>query len=158
MDPAPPLLVDATARVTAVICAAILMSIPIYVVMAWVIVGQGGAAPAGGGLPSVVTWALAAVGAALLAAGQALWAALRRSAASRPTLEERLATYRTATVVSFAVRESAAIVGLAITLLTGDLRWCLVLGAAAVLAMLLGWPRRADIARLAADPAAAPIG
>jgi hypothetical protein len=44
-----------------------------------------------------------------------------------------------------------------ITLLTGDLRWCLVLSAAAVLAMLLGWPRRADMVRLAGDPAAAPI-
>ena len=51
-----------------------------------------------------------------------------------------------------------AIVGLVITMLTGDLRWCLALAAAALLAMLLGWPRRADMARLAGDPAAAPIG
>jgi hypothetical protein len=42
--------------------------------------------------------------------------------------------------------------------LTGDLRWCVGLAAAAVLAMLLGWPRRADMQRLAGDPAAAPIG
>jgi len=60
--------------------------------------------------------------------------------------------------VSFAMRESAAIIGLVISLLTGDLRWCLALSAAAVLAMLLGFPRRADMVRLAGDPAAAPIG
>ena len=71
---------------------------------------------------------------------------------------ERVASYRTAAIASFALRESVAIIGLVITFLSGDLRWCLGLAAAAALAMLLGWPRRADMVRLAGDPSAAPIG
>ena len=158
MKPAPSLYVDAAVRITTVICAAILMSIPVYVLVAWVIVGQGIPGAVGVGLPQAAPWALGAVGVALLVAAQAVWGAMRRGAAAKPTPEERLASYRTAAIVSFALRESAAIVGLVITLLTGNLRWCLVLSAAAVLAMLLGWPRRADMVRLAGDPAAAPIG
>jgi hypothetical protein len=157
MDTAPPLLVDATVRVTTVICIAILASIPLYVAIAWIVVGQG-AGELGGGLPPVLIWALGAVGIVVLVVAQAMWAAMKGSAAARPTPAERVASYRTAAVVSFALRESAAIIGLVITMLTGDLRWCVGLAAAAVLAMLLGWPRRADMQRLAGDPAAAPIG
>lgn len=157
MDTAPPLLVDATARVTTVICIAILASIPLYVAIAWIVVDQG-AGKLGGGLPPVLTGALAAAGIAVLAIAQAVWGAMKRGAAAKPTPAERLASYRSAAVVSFALRESAAVIGLAVTFLTGDVRWCLALSAAALLAMLLGWPRRADMVRLAGDPAAGPIG
>jgi len=157
MDTAHPLLVDAMARVTTIICIAILASIPFYVAVAWIVVGQGAGA-SGGGLPSVVTWALGAVGIAVLASAQAVWGAMKRNAAAKPTPAERVTSYRNAAIVSFALRESAAVIGLAITMLSGDLRWCLALSAAAVIAMLLGWPRRADIARLAGDPSSAPIG
>ena len=157
MDTAPPLLVDATVRVTTVICTAILASIPLYVAIAWIVVGQG-AGRVAGGLPPVLTWALAAAAIVVLVIAQTVWAAMKRGAAAKPTPAERLALYRSAAVVSFALRESAAVIGLAITFLTGDVRWCLALSAAALLAMLLGWPRRADMQRLAGDPAAAPIG
>jgi len=157
VNTASPSLVDASAQVTIVICFAILASIPFYVAVAWMVAGQYPGA-SGGGLPAVLFWVLAAVGIALLAAAQAVWAAMKRGAAARPTPAERLASYRTAAIVSFAMRESAAIIGLVISLLTGDLRWCLALSAAAVLAMLLGFPRSADMVRLAGDPAAAPIG
>jgi len=157
VNTASPSLVDASARITIVLCLAILASIPFYVAVAWMVAGQRANA-SGGGLSEVLVWALAAVGIALLAAAQAVWATLKRGAAARPTPAERLASYRTATIVSFAMRESAAIIGLVISLLTGDLRWCLALSAAAVLAMLLGFPLRAHMVRLAGDPAAAPIG
>jgi hypothetical protein len=157
MDTAPPPLVDAAARVTSLICFAIMTSIPFYVAIAWIVVGQSDGA-AVGALPPVLTWALGAVGIVMLVVAQAVWTAMKRGAATRPTPAERLASYRTAAIVSFAMRESAAIIGLVIALLTGDLRWCLALSAAAVLAMLLGWPRRADMVRLAGDPAVAPIG
>lgn len=157
MNTASPSLVDASAQVTIVICIAILASIPCYVAVAWMVAGQRADA-SGGGLPPILFWTLGAVGIALLAAAQAVWAAMKQGAATRPTPVERLASYRTAAIVSFAMRESAAIVGLVISLLTGDLRWCLALSAAAVLAMLLGFPRRAEMVRLAGDPASAPIG
>jgi hypothetical protein len=157
VEATPPALVDDAARVTTVICAAIVLAVPVYVAVAWMVVGQGVGA-SGGGLPSVLVWALASVGITLLAVAEAVWAAMKRSAAGRPTPADRLASYRTAAIVSFAMRESAAIIGLVIALLTGDLRWSFALSAAAVLAMLLGFPRRADMARLAGDPAAAPIG
>jgi hypothetical protein len=157
VNTASPSLVDASVRVTIVICIAILASIPFYVAVAWMVAGQRADA-SGGGLPPVLVWVLGAFGIALLAAAQAVWAAMKRAAATRPTPAQRLASYRTAAIVSFAMRESAAIIGLVIALLTGDLRWCLALSAAAVLAMLLSFPRRADMVRLAGDTAAAPIG
>lgn len=157
MNTASPSLVDASARVTIVVCIAILASIPCYVAVAWMVAGQRSGTLVGG-LPPVLVWALAAVGILLLAAAQAVWVAMKRGATARLTPAERLASYRTAAIVSFAMREAAAIVGLVISLLTGDLRWCLAFSAAAVLAMLLGFPRRADMVRLAGDPASAPIG
>jgi F0F1-type ATP synthase membrane subunit c/vacuolar-type H+-ATPase subunit K len=157
MDTPAPLPVDAMARVTTAICFAILASIPLYVAIAWIVVGQG-AGVSGAALPPVLKWALGAVGLVMLVVAQAVWVAMKRSAAAQPTAAGRLAAYRTAAIVSFALREAAAIVGLVIAMLTGDLRWCLALAAAALLAMLLGWPRRTDMQRLAGDPAAAPIG
>jgi len=157
VDTASPSLVDASARVTTVVCLAILASIPFYVAVAWMVAGERADA-SGGTLPPVLVWALAAVGIAMLAAAQAVWVAMKRGATARLTPAERLASYRTAAIVSFAMREAAAIVGLVTSLLTGDLRWCLALSAAAVIAMLLGFPRHADMVRLAGDPAAAPIG
>ena len=157
MDTAPPPLVDATARITSLICFAIMASIPFYVAIAWIVVGQSeGAAVAA--LPPVLTWALGAVGIVMLVVAQAVWGAMKRAATAKPTAFERITAYRIAAIVSFALRESVAIIGLVITMLTGDVRWCMTLAAAALLAMLLGWPRRADMQRLAGEPAAAPIG
>jgi F0F1-type ATP synthase membrane subunit c/vacuolar-type H+-ATPase subunit K len=101
---------------------------------------------------------LAAIAVAQLLIARVVWGAMVQSASRKATALERLAAYRTATVVAFALRESTALIGLVLTLLGGDLRWCLGLSTLAVVAMLAGWPRRADMVRLAADPDRLPIG
>lgn len=48
-----------------------------------------------------------------------------------------------ATIVAFLLRQTTGVLGLAITLLTGDLVWCVALCVVALLAMGVDWPRRA---------------
>lgn len=144
-------------RVTTLICFAILMAVPIYMVVAYVAVGQNPEAYASGIGPTVI-WIIAAVAVAQIPVAAAVSGSLKRAAAVKPTLGERLASFRVATIVGFALRESAAIMGLVITFLTGDVRWCLGLGALAMASMLFAWPKRSEAEALAADPATAPIG
>jgi hypothetical protein len=145
-------------QTTNFLCAAILLSVPIYVVVAWVITASDGPGAGSDGLPNAVLWGLAAVGVAQIAVAQAVWSAMTRAAASRGTPAERLDGYRTAAIVAFALREATALFGLVLTLLTGDVRWCLALSALAALAMAVGWPRRSEMERLVADPDTRPIG
>lgn len=157
MDPSTSSAVDSTARITSIVCAAILASLPIYVAVAW-FVTAGGTRPTGPSLPAAGTWALAALAVGALVAAQLVWRRLLHAAAARPDQGQRLAGFQSAAIVSFALRESAGVIGLVLTMLSGDLAWCLALCGAAALAMLLGWPRRADAASLTADPETRPIG
>lgn len=158
MDPARSPDLEATVRTTNLISAAILLAIPMYVVVALTMAADRGPVSTESGLPGILPWVLTSVAVALLLIAQVVRRSLVRAAAGKPTPADRLAGYRTATVVAFALREGAALVGLVLTLLTGDIRWCLGLSALAVLAMLLGWPRSAEAARLAADPGPPSIG
>jgi len=158
VDPASSPAVESAVRSTTLVCAAIVVSVPIYVAVAWVLASTGSSASVGGELPGILFWVLAVVAVAQLLIAQVVWGVMVRSASRKPAAVERLAAYRTATVVAFALRESTALIGLVLTLLGGDQRWCLGLSALAVVAMLLSWPRRADMVRLAADPATLPIG
>lgn len=155
MDHAEQALVTRSMRTTTVICFAIAMSIPIYVAIAWFMASHG---PLDDEPPASVAYGLLALAAGLLIAAVAVSRHLKTAAAAKPTLVERLEAHRVATIVSFALREGIAVVGLVITLLEGDLRWCLGLATVSLVSMLLDWPKPAEWARLAADPATAPIG
>ena len=76
----------------------------------------------------------------LLAAGHVLG---RRSVSSRlsPPADPFVALQQR-TIIAFALREAAAIMGLVLSLLTGDIRWVAGFAAVAAVAMLMGWPRR----------------
>jgi hypothetical protein len=143
-------------RTTTLICAAILVAVPIYCVVAYLALSQS---PGGfvSDVPPTVVWILAAVAVAQIPVASVVSGALTKSAAARATAGGRLAGWRTATIVGFAVREATAIMGLVVTLVTGDLRWCLGLGALSAAAMLLAWPKRGEAEALACDPVAAPI-
>jgi len=154
MDHAEQALVMRSMRTTTVICFAIAISIPIYVAIAWFLASQG---PLDDEPPASVVYGLLALAAGLLIAAVAVSRRLKTTAAAKPTLVERLDAQRVATIVSFALREGIAVVGLVITLLDGDLRWILGLATVSLVAMLLDWPAPADWERLAADPATAPI-
>lgn len=144
-------------RVTTLICFAILMAVPIYCVVAFLAVSQNPGGFVAGVGPSVA-WILATIAVAQIPVAAAVSSALKRSAASKSTADDRLASLRVATIVGFALREGTAIIGLVITLLTGDIRWCIGLGALALLSMLASWPKRAEAEAMADDPTTAPIG
>ena len=154
MDHAEQALLARAMRTTTIICFVISMSVPIYVAIAWFMATQG---PRADNVPVPVAYGLAASAGALLIAAAAVSRRMKAAAATKPTLGERIEAQRAATIVSFALREGIAVIGLVITLLGGDLRWCLGLATVSLVSMLLDWPKPAEWERLANDPATAPI-
>ncbi len=59
--------------------------------------------------------------------------------------DEAMQRYIKSVVVAAGLRELASIVGLVLTLLTANMTWVLLLGGAALISMLVHWPRRAAI-------------
>jgi len=141
-------------RTTTIICFAISISVPIYVAIAWFMASQSTQAD---NVPAPVVYGLVASAGALLIAAAAVSRRMKTAAATKPTLGERVEAQRIATIISFALREGIAVIGLVITLLGGDLRWCLGLATVSLVSMLLDWPKPAEWERLASDPATTPI-
>jgi hypothetical protein len=148
---------DEFARTTSIVAAAIAATLPVYVAVAWLLTDRSDWTPtlSGPTIP-VVTWAIAAIAIAELATAEVVFRVMAALAASRDTSTDRLAGYRSAIIVAFALREGAAIMGLVLTLLTGELVWCVALSAGALATMLAGWPKRSAMERLASE--VAPIG
>jgi F0F1-type ATP synthase membrane subunit c/vacuolar-type H+-ATPase subunit K len=91
-----------------------------------------------------------------LLAAQILFANRVRAAEKLPSPEQRLAGYRTAIILAFALREAIAVYGLVLSFLSGDVRWCLGFGAVALVSMLMGWPKSTTMERLCSE--VPPIG
>ncbi len=137
-----------------IVCGAFAAATLVYAGVGWFLVKSGGvdfprlAKPGGLALILATTAVLLLLAAPL---AQRLFAQDRNARQSNmPAVP--FETYRQATMVAFALREGAALLGLLITLLMRDVRWVLALGAVAVLAMLLGWPKPAAWERLNQDP------
>ena len=71
-----------------------------------------------------------------------------RSAALQPQPEPVLAAYGKATLISFAILEVAALLGLVVSLTSGSAYYGIVLCVASVFGMLTRWPRAAEVDRL----------
>ena len=74
--------------------------------------------------------------------------AFPRSAELQPKPETVLAAYGRATLISFAILEVAALVGLGVSLTTGPALYGIVLCVASAFGMLTRWPRAAEVDRL----------
>ena len=140
-----------------VVCFALVASVGAYSVVAWFLSGDSSALAAPD-LPSALAWVGAAVAIALLVAAPIARRKMLEKGALGGHSHERQATalegYRLATLLSFILREGAAIIGLMLTLLTGDPIWCYALGALTIVAMFTAWPRREELeAALAGRPA-----
>jgi hypothetical protein len=145
----------ATLRVT---CAGLLFSSTLMGILSWVMVEQMGVRAPVQNLPGLPL-SLTVAATILLLLGSRLRSGLLRrvpppgpdSGAAGPEPagpEPVLAAYQRATLVSFALFESAAILGLILALITGQIRYGLILSLAAVLSMLVRWPRQAELERL----------
>ncbi len=155
MDGADQRLIQQSIRTTTIICFAIAMSVPIYALVGWFVARQDTMIDA---LPRPLLIGLVAVAAAMLVAAPVVSRRLKAAAAAESSLRGRIEAYRLAIIVSFALREGVAIIGLAITLLGGGLKWCLGFAIVSLLAMWLDWPGPAQWEALARDRSAAPIG
>ena len=142
---------DQFARVTNIIAAAILASVPIYMAIAWLVAPTVATSSSSDDLAPMLAGIFAVLSAGHLVLAQLLFASRVRAAETLPTPEERLASYRVAVIIAFALREAVALYGLVLTFLSGDIRWCLGFGAVALVSMVLGWPRRSAMERLASD-------
>lgn len=148
-----------TIRLLNGVCIAIFLSVPVYVVIAVLLTeGEAGTFPSEA-LPAALVPVLIVVAALLLLAAPAIGNAIKRperdmTGGAAGTASQRLERFRTGHIVAFALRETAAILGLVLTLVTSNLDWVLILGAATMVAMLLGWPRAAAARRLVKSDAA----
>jgi hypothetical protein len=70
-------------------------------------------------------------------------ALLKRSDAEHAPLDvsDRAGDYTSANIIAFAMREGAGLIGFVLSLLTGNPWWGWGLGGAAVIAMIVDWPR-----------------
>lgn len=59
--------------------------------------------------------------------------------------EKRLAAWQKATIVAFALREAAGLIGFVLAVITGSYWWICGLGGAALIAMAMDWPRRENL-------------
>lgn len=131
-----------------VVCFALVAGVGAYSVVAWFLT-SGSDSIAGPDLPRGLAIVGALVAVALLVAAPVAKRKILDKAAIGVRADERVTTavesFRLATLLSFILREGAAIVGLMLTILTGEPMWCYALGALTVVAMFTGWPRREEL-------------
>jgi hypothetical protein len=88
----------------------------------------------------------------ILLSSRIRWSILRRafprSAALSIDPEAVLAAYSRATLVSFAILETAALVGVLVALASGSAAYGIVLCLASAFGMLTRWPRAGEVDRL----------
>ncbi len=143
---------DTQYRQIAIVSFAMIASVVMYMIFAWFLplkAGDSGEL----GIPWI---AMAAVGLGLLAAAPMISRILMANQPPTAAVEERIVKFKAATIVGFALRESAAVIGLMITMLTGDFRWVAALGSLTILAMLLAFPKRSHLEKLGQETP--PIG
>jgi F0F1-type ATP synthase membrane subunit c/vacuolar-type H+-ATPase subunit K len=143
--------IEQFARTTHIIAAAIAASVPIYMVVAWLVAPAVATSSGSDELVPLLAGIFAVLSAGHLVLAQLLFASRVRAAEELPTPEERLASYRVAVIIAFALREGVALYGLVLGFLSGDPRWAFGFGAVALVSMMFGWPRRSTMERLASE-------
>jgi hypothetical protein len=147
---------DQLVRVNTLIAVALVASVLAYMAIAWFVAPTTVESSGDAEFIQLMATILAVLSLGHLVAAQMLFAIRARAAAKLPMPEQRLGAFRIAFILSFALREAVAVYGLILSLLSGDARWCLGFGAVALISMLLGWPKRSAMNRLAAE--VPPIG
>ncbi|HEX2644529.1 MAG TPA: hypothetical protein VHU81_16145 [Thermoanaerobaculia bacterium] len=134
------------------ICRSLAFSVLVWAGLIWFFV-EGETFHPIPGLPRELPLSLTVAASILVLVGSRLRSSiLRRAVPSQPGLlvseEAVIAAYRRATLVSFALLEVAASLGLVIAGLSGSAWYGHVLCAVALLGMLTRWPRAAELDRI----------
>jgi hypothetical protein len=133
------------------ICAALGGSVLLLAVLSWALTRDlRRPIP---GLPPAVPLALALLAAVLILLSSRLRSsvlrrAFPRSAVLPPQPDAVISAYGKATLAGFAILESAALLGLLVSLTSGSAYFGIVLCVAALFGMLTRWPRASEVDRL----------
>jgi hypothetical protein len=133
------------------VCAALAATVVLYEGLAWFLLGPAGLVLPR--LPDAVPLAITFAAMVLILLSSRLRSGMvRRALPSHPALkpnpEAVLAAYRRATLLSFALLEAAALLGLFVSLLSGRILYGVILCLAALAGMLTRWPRAAEVDRI----------
>jgi hypothetical protein len=133
------------------ICAGLAGAVALFAVLSWLLIRQaGGAVP---GAPPALPLTLSLFAALLiLLSSRVRSSILRRAFPRSPVLptdpETVLGAYWRATLVSFAILETAALVGVLVALTSGSATYGIVLCLISSFGMLTRWPRATEVDRL----------
>ena len=130
------------------VCRALVGTVVLFGILSWTLTRE-----AGGGLPPMVPLSLSLLAAVMILLSSRfrssmLKRAFPRSAELRPNPDTVLAAYGKATLISFAILEVAALLGLLVSMTSGSAYYGLVLCVATLFAMVTRWPRAAEVDRL----------
>lgn len=132
-----------------IIVMAAIMSLVTYVGIAFLLIWQEALEPMA--IPTILPPVLSAVGVSTLLVANFIVKGLIEKARNLNPPIDRLGPYQTAVIVGVALRESAGVIGLVLTLLTGALLWVCLLSALAAFAILSNFPTRQALENLIRD-------
>jgi hypothetical protein len=130
------------------ICRALGGTVVLFAILSWTLTRQAGA-----GLPPMVPLALSLLAAVLILLSSRFRSSVLRRAFPRsvelPAKPDAvLAAYAKATLISFAILEAAALLGLVVSMTSGSAFYGILLCVAILFAMLTRWPRADEVDRL----------
>jgi hypothetical protein len=134
------------------VCGGLAGSVALLVFLNWELTREAGGRPIPG-LPPAVPLSMSMLAAVLILLSSRLRSsilrrAFPRSAVLEPNPDAVLAAYGRATLLSFAVLETAAILGLVVSLSTGAASYGIVLCVVSLFGMLTRWPKAGEVDRL----------
>jgi hypothetical protein len=141
-------------RGTRVVCLALAGFVLAYGIAGWFLI-EGFQLHPFGRIPDALPISLTFLAAVMLLLGSRIRTALLRGGLTKSLVSRQvdlgnlIPAYQRATLVSFAVLEIAALMGLFVALLSRSSFYGLVLCLASFLSMLLRWPRAEEVDRLA---------
>jgi hypothetical protein len=132
------------------ICAGLAGAVVLFGVLSWFLVRRNGAVP---GAPPALPLTLSLLAALLiLLSSRFHWTIVRRAFPRSPALptdsEAVLAAYARATLISFAMLETAALAGLLVALTSGAATYGVVLCLISSFGMLTRWPHATEVDRI----------
>jgi hypothetical protein len=133
------------------ICAGLAGAVALFAVLSWLLVRQAGEAVPGAPPALPLTFTLLAAMLILLSS-RFRSSILRRAFPRSPALpidpEAVLTAYWRATLISFAILETAGLIGVLVALTSGSATYGVVLCAISAFGMLTRWPRATEVDRL----------
>lgn len=143
--------IDEETRFLNVVALGMVISVMAFIGLAWFLLDRPDTLPLAAELPTPIAWAGGLLaGGLLLAAPLIHRRLLQRVEGPGPggELAPLVEGHRFATLLVFMLRETAAIIGLMIALISGQAAWAYGLGGLTLVAMFVGWPRREELERL----------